>query len=48
MKGWISVSLTDRYVTHQISLGDFVSSGGEIAAMALLDAVVSAPARCVE
>lgn len=29
----------DMYVTHQISLGDFVLSGGEIAAMALLDAV---------
>jgi len=29
----------DRYVTHQISLGDLVLSGGEIAAMALLDAV---------
>lgn len=29
----------DQYVTHQISLGDFVLSGGEIAAMALLDAV---------
>lgn len=29
----------DKYVTHQISLGDFVLSGGEIAAMALLDAV---------
>lgn len=29
----------ERYVTHQISLGDFVLSGGEIAAMALLDAV---------
>ena len=29
----------DRYATHQISLGDFVLSGGEIAAMALLDAV---------
>jgi len=29
----------DRYVTHQISLGDFVLSGGEIAAMALVDAV---------
>jgi len=28
----------DTYVTHQISLGDFVLSGGEIAAMALLDA----------
>jgi tRNA (guanine37-N1)-methyltransferase len=29
----------DRHVTHQISLGDFVLSGGEIAAMAVLDAV---------
>ncbi|WP_293661187.1 tRNA (guanosine(37)-N1)-methyltransferase TrmD [Rhodoferax sp. OV413] len=29
----------DRYVDRQISLGDFVMSGGEIAAMALLDAV---------
>ena len=29
----------DRYVTQQISLGDFVLSGGEIASMALLDAV---------
>jgi tRNA (guanine37-N1)-methyltransferase len=29
----------DRFVTHQISLGDFVLSGGEIVAMALLDAV---------
>ena len=29
----------DSHVTHQISLGDFVLSGGEIAAMALLDAV---------
>ena len=29
----------DKYVTHQISLGDFVLSGGEIAAMAMLDAV---------
>ena len=29
----------DARVTHQISLGDFVLSGGEIAAMALLDAV---------
>ncbi len=31
--------LVDRYVTHSISLGDFVLSGGEIAALALLDAV---------
>ena len=29
----------DRHITAQISLGDFVLSGGEIAAMALLDAV---------
>ncbi len=29
----------DKLVTEQISLGDFVLSGGEIAAMALLDAV---------
>ena len=29
----------DQYVTAQISLGDFVLSGGEIAALALLDAV---------
>jgi tRNA (guanine37-N1)-methyltransferase len=29
----------DRYVDQQISLGDFVLSGGEIPAMALLDAV---------
>ena len=29
----------DQYVTEQISLGDFVLSGGEIAAMAVLDAV---------
>lgn len=29
----------DAHVTHQVSLGDFVLSGGEVAAMALLDAV---------
>ncbi len=29
----------DARVTHQISLGDFILSGGEVAAMALLDAV---------
>ena len=29
----------DTHVTHQVSLGDFVLSGGEIAALALLDAV---------
>ena len=29
----------ETYIDHQISLGDFVLSGGEIAAMALLDAV---------
>ena len=35
----IDQRFVDTYVTHQISLGDFVLSGGEIAAMALLDAV---------
>ncbi len=29
----------DANVTHQISLGDFVLSGGELAALALLDAI---------
>lgn len=29
----------DKHVTHQISLGDFVLSGGELAAMAMLDAI---------
>ena len=29
----------DAHVTHQLSLGDFVLSGGEIPAMALIDAV---------
>lgn len=35
----IDQRFVDAYVTEQISLGDFVLSGGEIAAMALLDAV---------
>ncbi len=35
----IDQRFVDTYVTEQISLGDFVLSGGEIAAMALLDAV---------
>ncbi|HEX7387919.1 MAG TPA: tRNA (guanosine(37)-N1)-methyltransferase TrmD [Castellaniella sp.] len=30
----------DRYVTQQVSLGDFVLSGGELGAMVLLDSVV--------
>lgn len=30
----------DRCVTHEISLGDFVLSGGEIPALAIIDAVV--------
>ncbi|MYN11926.1 tRNA (guanosine(37)-N1)-methyltransferase TrmD [Pusillimonas sp. TS35] len=30
----------DRRVTHEISLGDFVLSGGEIAALAIIDAAV--------
>jgi tRNA (guanine37-N1)-methyltransferase len=29
----------DAHVTHQLSLGDFVLSGGEIAAVAFLDAI---------
>jgi tRNA (guanine37-N1)-methyltransferase len=33
----IDQRFVDKHVTHQISLGDFVLSGGEIAAMALLD-----------
>lgn len=35
----IDQRFVDTHVTEQISLGDFVLSGGEIAAMALLDAV---------
>lgn len=35
----IDQRFVDTYVDEQISLGDFVLSGGEIAAMALLDAV---------
>ena len=35
----IDQRFVDSCVTHQISLGDFVLSGGEIAAMAMLDAV---------
>lgn len=35
----IDQRFVDTFVTDQISLGDFVISGGEIAAMALLDAV---------
>ncbi len=35
----IDQRFVDEYVTEQISLGDFVLSGGEIAAMALIDAV---------
>ena len=35
----IDQRFVDAHVTHQLSLGDFVLSGGEIAAVALLDAV---------
>lgn len=35
----IDQRFVERHVTEQISLGDFVLSGGEIAALALLDAV---------
>ena len=30
----------DRSVTHELSIGDFVLSGGEIAAMAIIDSVI--------
>lgn len=36
----IDQRFVDRYVDEQVSIGDFVLSGGEIAAMALIDAVV--------
>ena len=35
----IDQRVLDRHVTHEISLGDFVLSGGELPALALLDAV---------
>jgi tRNA (guanine37-N1)-methyltransferase len=35
----------DTHVTHQISLGDFVLSGGELAAMVLLDSIGASAAR---
>ena len=35
----IDQRLLDAHVTHQVSLGDFVLSGGELPALALLDAV---------
>jgi tRNA (guanine37-N1)-methyltransferase len=35
----IDQRVIDRHVTHEISLGDFVLSGGEVPALALLDAV---------
>lgn len=36
----IDQRFVDRCVTHEVSLGDFVLSGGEIAAMAMMDAAV--------
>ncbi len=30
----------DRCVTHEISLGDFIMSGGELAALAIIDAII--------
>lgn len=36
----IDERLVDAYVDEELSLGDFVLSGGEIAAMAVIDAVV--------
>ncbi|MBN1759129.1 MAG: tRNA (guanosine(37)-N1)-methyltransferase TrmD, partial [Chitinispirillaceae bacterium] len=35
----IDERITERYVDRELSLGDFILSGGEIAAMALIDAV---------
>jgi tRNA (guanine37-N1)-methyltransferase len=35
----IDQRMLDRHVTLELSLGDFVLSGGELAAMALLDAI---------
>jgi tRNA (guanine37-N1)-methyltransferase len=35
----IDQRFVDRHVTHELSLGDFVLSGGELPALALLDAV---------
>jgi tRNA (guanine37-N1)-methyltransferase len=35
----IDQRVIDRHVTHEISLGDFVLSGGELPALALLDAI---------
>jgi tRNA (guanine37-N1)-methyltransferase len=35
----IDQRVIDRHVTHEISLGDYVISGGELAALVLLDAV---------
>ncbi|RZK36045.1 MAG: tRNA (guanosine(37)-N1)-methyltransferase TrmD [Hymenobacter sp.] len=36
----IDQRIRDEYVTHEISVGDFVLSGGELAAAILVDAVV--------
>ena len=36
----IDQRIRDEYVTHEISLGDYVLSGGELAAAVLVDAVV--------
>lgn len=35
----IDQRVLDRHVTHEISLGDYVISGGELAALVLLDAI---------
>ena len=32
--------IVEKYVTHEVSLGDFVLTGGELAAMAIADAVI--------
>ncbi|MBO7131600.1 MAG: tRNA (guanosine(37)-N1)-methyltransferase TrmD [Fibrobacterales bacterium] len=32
--------IVQKYVTHEVSIGDFVLTGGELAAMAIVDAVI--------
>lgn len=36
----IDERIRDRYVTHEISVGDYVLSGGEIPALAVMDAII--------
>jgi tRNA (guanine37-N1)-methyltransferase len=36
----IDERIVQKYVTHEVSLGDFVLTGGELAAMAIVDATI--------